>query len=180
MWQGGRPNKQMIKARKMQMPSLNNLKDQYFIIYCRSPSIKQWCPMNIVSGSEALKSLKGATDNQIAKTIGADKFAEGQIVKAVGMNLYKQRDEITEQAKKMHKGLRYTENLQFGYKEIMNNTIFNDNPGQFLDMTGIVLIPPEEELRNLLDAAGETLGEAGEQISKVGDNVKGFFGGAGR
>ena len=34
---------------------------------------------------KALKTLKGATDNQIAKTLGADKFAEGQIVKAVGM-----------------------------------------------------------------------------------------------
>ena len=75
--------------------------------------------------------MKGATDNQIAKTLGADKFAEGQIVKAVGMplgkaralrsvtprNLYKQRDEITEQAKKMHKGLKFTEEVQFGYKE---------------------------------------------------------------
>lgn len=31
--------------------------------------------------------MKGATDNQVAKTLGADKFAEGQIVKAVGMTL---------------------------------------------------------------------------------------------
>ena len=35
--------------------------------------------------SKALKTLKGATDNVVAKTLGADKFAEGQIVKAVGM-----------------------------------------------------------------------------------------------
>ena len=34
---------------------------------------------------QALKTLKGATDNAVAKTLGADKFAEGQIVKAVGM-----------------------------------------------------------------------------------------------
>lgn len=176
MWTAGRPNKAMIKARGARMPSLNNLKDQYFIIYARSPIVKQWCPMNIVSGSEALKTLKGATDNQIAKTLGADKFAEGQIVKAVGMNLYKQRDEITDQAKQMHKGLRFSGDLQFGYKEIMNNTIFNENPGQFMDMSGITLIPPEEELRNLLDAAGETIGEATEKVSKVGDNIKGFFG----
>ena len=26
---------------------------RYFIIYARSPIVKQWCPMNIVSGSEA-------------------------------------------------------------------------------------------------------------------------------
>lgn len=26
---------------------------RYFIIYVRSPKVKQWCPMNIVSGSEA-------------------------------------------------------------------------------------------------------------------------------
>ena len=38
---------------------------------------------------EALKTLKGATDNQVAKTLGADKFADGQIVKAVGMTLGK-------------------------------------------------------------------------------------------
>eukprot|EP00913_Durusdinium_trenchii_P034942 g32685.t1 len=86
-WNCGRPNRALIKARRMKMPSINNLKDQYFIIYVRSPKVKQWCPMNIVSGSEALKTLKGATDNQVAKTLGADKFAEGQIVKAVGMTL---------------------------------------------------------------------------------------------
>eukprot|EP00438_Fugacium_kawagutii_P028946 Skav223611 [mRNA] locus=scaffold1522:53567:57452:- [translate_table: standard] len=80
MWTGGRPNKAMIKASRMRMPSLNNLKDQYFIIYARSPAVKQWCPMNIV-------------------------------------NLYKQRDEITEQARKMHKGLRFSGELQFGYKD---------------------------------------------------------------
>jgi len=32
-------------------------------------------------------------------------------------NLYKQRDEITDQAKKMHKGLKFAGELQFGYKE---------------------------------------------------------------
>lgn len=83
-------------------------------------------------------------------------------------------------------------------QEIKNNTVFNDNPsrelsfprgfcfhpcftGQFMDMSGITLIPPEaqgsrmkqrfngfaqEELRNLLDAAGETIGEATEQARK--------------
>jgi hypothetical protein len=32
-------------------------------------------------------------------------------------NLYKQRDEITDQAKQMHKGLRFSGDLQFGYKD---------------------------------------------------------------
>ena len=31
-------------------------------------------------------------------------------------NLYKQRDEITEQAKKMHRGLKFCDELEFGYK----------------------------------------------------------------
>eukprot|EP00439_Symbiodinium_sp_Y106_P081571 s1194_g20.t1 len=160
MWQAGRPNKAMIRSRKGKMPSLNNMKDQYFIVYARSPKIKEWKPLNIVSGSEAMKTLKSATDNRIAKTVGADKLAEGQVVKGIGMQLYKQKDEIFDQAKQMHPGLSYTQEIQFGFKEIKNNTQFNDNPGSFMDMRGIELIPPEEELRNLLDAAGEAVEEA--------------------
>jgi len=165
----------MIRSRKGKMPSLNNMKDQYFIVYARSPKIKEWKPLNIVSGSEAMKTLKSATDNRIAKTVGADKLAEGQVVKGIGMQLYKQKDEIFDQAKQMHPGLSYTQEIQFGFKEIKNNTQFNDNPGSFMDMRGIELIPPEEELRNLLDAAGEAVEEAQVQVGKVGDQVKGFF-----
>ncbi|CAE7517668.1 HHL1 [Symbiodinium natans] len=174
-WQGGRPNKAMIRSRKGKMPSVNNMKDTYFIVYCRSPKIKEWKPLNIVSGSEAMKTLKSATDNKIAKTVGVDKLAEGQVVKGIGMQLYKQKDEILDQARQMHPSIKYTENVQFGFKEIKNNTVFNDNPGQFMDMRNIELIPPEEELRNLLDDAGEAVEEVQSQVSKVGDQVKGFF-----
>eukprot|EP00440_Ansanella_granifera_P003120 gb/GFBE01003401.1/.p1 GENE.gb/GFBE01003401.1/~~gb/GFBE01003401.1/.p1 ORF type:complete len:256 (+),score=79.64 gb/GFBE01003401.1/:1-768(+) len=175
-WQAGQPNHQEIAARKMSFPSLSNVKDQYFIIYSRSPKIKQWYPINIISGSEAAKAMKSATDNDIAKTLGADKLADYQIVKAIGMQLYKQKDEVKKNAVGMHAPLKYTSELQYGYKEITDNEKFNENPGPFMSLKNINLIPPEEELKNILDSAGEAVGTAGESVSKVSDNIKGFFG----
>eukprot|EP00930_Biecheleria_cincta_P048843 TRINITY_DN340_c0_g1_i1.p1 TRINITY_DN340_c0_g1~~TRINITY_DN340_c0_g1_i1.p1 ORF type:complete len:268 (-),score=47.79 TRINITY_DN340_c0_g1_i1:81-839(-) len=175
-WSGGRPNMAEINREKMQSPSLNNVKDQYFILYARSPKIKHWYAINIVSGSEAAKNLKGATNNDLAKAVGVDKLAQGQVVKALGMSMYKQNDEVMKNAREMHPPLNYASKLQYGYKEILNNTEFNKNPVPFLQLTNISLIPPEEELRNILDDAGDKLSEAGTNLAKVGDNVKGFLG----
>jgi len=175
-WMGGKPNNQEMEQRKATFPSLNNLKDQYFIIFARSPKIRRWYPINIISGNEASKTMKKMTDNDIAKAVGANRLAEGQVVKAIGMNLYKQKDEVKKSAQGMHKPLQYSAELEFGWKEISNNTKFNENPGPFMNLQNVSAIPPEEELKNIIDTAGEAIGTAGESVTKVGDNIKGFFG----
>lgn len=177
-WEGGSPNHREIAMRRQKTPSLSNMKDQYFILWARSPRVKQWYPINIVSGSEAAKNLNSAKDNNIAKAVGADKLLEGQLVKAIGMNLYNQKDEVKKQAIQMHPQLKHAAEIQYGYKEIWNNTNFNDDPGPFLLLKNISLIPPEEELRNLLDDAGDVITNASSAISQAGDNIKGFFSGA--
>jgi len=178
-WTGGRPNLGEIARRKMQFPSLNNLKDQYFILWVRSQKVKQWYPLNIISGSEAAKNLKNVGQNEVAKAVGINRLADYQVVRAIGMNLYKQEDEAKKQALNMHKQLQHAKELQWGYKEILNNTQFNDNPSKFLQMTNISMIPPEKELRNLLDDAGDAIGNAGTSITEASDNIKGFFSGIG-
>lgn len=171
----------IMQACKQQpkFPALQNMKDQYFILWVRSKRIKSWFPLNIISGTEAAKTLKSVKENAVAKAIGGDKLADFQIVKALGMSVYKQADEVKKQALQMHPKLNYARELQYGFKEIMNNTEFNDNPQPFMKIANISVIPPEEELRNILDDAGDYAREAGDKLSTVGDNVKGFFSGFG-
>eukprot|EP00929_Paragymnodinium_shiwhaense_P068979 TRINITY_DN347_c0_g2_i1.p1 TRINITY_DN347_c0_g2~~TRINITY_DN347_c0_g2_i1.p1 ORF type:complete len:274 (+),score=69.58 TRINITY_DN347_c0_g2_i1:100-822(+) len=174
-WSNGRPNTNEIQRRRVQNPQLNNMRDMYYILFARSKKVKQWKPINIISGSEAAKTFKNIGENQVVKALGGDKFAKGQIVKAIGMNLYQKKEEVNEQATKMHATLKYATELEYGYKEILNNTKFNDKPFSFLDNVNVSVVPPEAELRSLLDDAGDAVGNAGSSISKVGDNIKGFF-----
>lgn len=176
LWQGGSPNVGEIARRKMQMPSVNNMKDTYYIIWARSTVVRYWHPINIISGAEAMKNLKGAKENDVAKAVGVDKIADWQIVRSIGMQLYEQKDEVKKNAVKMHPNLKFAKELSFGFKEITNNTKFNDNPGKFMTFRNIQKIPPEKELRNLLDDAGDAAKDVGGNIAKVGDNIKGFFG----
>merc|ERR1712039_1049136 len=161
---------------KQQMPTVSNMKDVYYILWVRSPRVKQWYAINIVSGTEASKSLKEFTDNDVAKAVGANKLADYQIVRALGMNIYGQKEEVTKQAIQMHPGLKYAKELQFGYKEIVNNTAFNNKPVDIMNSNNISLIPPEEELKNILDQAGDAFNSTSTAVTKVGDNIKGFLG----
>jgi len=176
-YQNGIPNLKVMMSRKVQMPSLNNMKDQYFILFVRSQKVRNWYPMNIISGADAIKTLKGIKDNNFVKALGGDRLAENQILRAIGMNIYGQKDKVVQEARKMHTNLQFSSELDFGFKEITNNTRFNDNPREFMMLNNITAVPPEAELRNLLDDAGDALKDAGESVSKVGDNIKGFLSG---
>merc|ERR1711879_473043 len=148
---------------------------QYFILWVRSQKIKRWYPINIISGAEAAKSLKNVAKNDIAKALGADKLAEAQIVRAIGMNMYSQKDEVMEAAIGMHPALKFAKDIQFGYKEILNNTDFNEQPFSYMNNIDIKLVPPEEELRNILDEAGDAAAGVQKSFSETTENVKGFF-----
>eukprot|EP00933_Yihiella_yeosuensis_P072027 TRINITY_DN80313_c0_g1_i1.p1 TRINITY_DN80313_c0_g1~~TRINITY_DN80313_c0_g1_i1.p1 ORF type:complete len:271 (+),score=69.78 TRINITY_DN80313_c0_g1_i1:40-813(+) len=175
LWSGGMPNQAEIARRKQSFPSLSNMKDTYYILWCRSAKVKQWHPFNIVSGAEAAKALKGVAENDVAKAVGADKLANYQTVKALGMSIYKNMDDVKKSVFGMHPSLKLASTLQFGYKEIKNNTIFNENPGDDLNFKRVKLIPSEEELRNVLDEAGDAVAKAGDAASQVSEKVKGFF-----
>ncbi|CAK0865226.1 unnamed protein product [Prorocentrum cordatum] len=174
--QAGVPNFRAIQARKVKLPSVSNMKDQYYIIWVRSAKVKQWKPINIISGAEMLKNMKKMGENDVAKAIGVGGIADYQLVRSIGLQLYQQKDEVRKNAISMHKMLKYAKELQFGFKEIANNTEFNAQPFKFMSPKNVSLIPPEEELRNILDDAGDAVKDASTEISKVGDNIKGFFG----
>merc|ERR1712100_457030 len=100
----------------------------YYILFVRSKKVKQWKPINIISGSEAAKTFKNIGENQVVKALGGDKLAKFNIVKAIGMNLYQKKEEVNEQALKMHPALKYANVLEYGYKEILDNAQFNEDP----------------------------------------------------
>lgn len=170
----GKREEYMMARQKR--PRVENLKDQYFIIFIRSQKVKQWYPINIISGSDAAKALKGLKENQVTNALGGGRMADYQILRAVGMSVYQQKDEVMKQSVTMHPPLKHAKEVTFGFKEISDNEQFNDDPRPSLQLTNITVIPPESELRNLLDDAGEALARTGETVSQIGDNVKGFFG----
>merc|ERR1719265_1799996 len=137
-------------ARKVQMPSLNNMKDQYFVLFVRSIKVRSWYPLNIISGADAIKTLKGLKDNAFAKALGGDRLADYQMKRAIGMNIYGNEDNVKKEALKMHTNLKYASALEYGFKEITNNTEFNENCRPWMLPNNVTNVPPEEELRNLL------------------------------
>lgn len=168
--------RQEYEMSRQKRPRVDNLKDQYFIIFIRSQKVKQWYPINIISGSDAAKALKGLKENQVTNALGGGRLADYQILRAVGMSVYQQKDEVMKQSVTMHPQLKHAKEVSFGFKEISDNEQFNEDPRPSLQLTNITIIPPESELRNLLDDAGEALQKTGEKVSQIGDNVKGFFG----
>jgi len=178
---GQNPNFAAIQARKMKKPSVTNMKDQYYIIWVRSKKVKQWKAINIISGAEMMKNMKKMGENEMAKAVGVGQLANWQLVRSIGLQLYQQKDEVNKNAVEMHPMLKSANgSLEYGYKEILDNVDFNKSPYDYLKNVNISLIPPEDELRNILDDAGDAVKDAGTSISKVGDSVKGFFGGLSR
>mmetsp|Transcript_31019 Transcript_31019/g.70961 ORF Transcript_31019/g.70961 Transcript_31019/m.70961 type:complete len:249 (+) Transcript_31019:65-811(+) len=179
-WTQGTPNPILImQEKRMQqgMPTLSNAKDQYYIMYARSAKVRQWFAFNIISAADIIKNLKDfAKNNDFVNALGGGKFAEDQAVKAIGMQLYKEQDSILESVRNMHSALNSAKEVEWGYKEIMDNEEFNENPMDFLNLVNVTKIPPEQELRNVLDDAGDALSGAGQAISTVPDKVKGLFG----
>jgi len=172
-------NNETIASFKAKMPSVQNLKDQYFILFVRSVKVNMWYPINIVSGTEAAKGLQGVKENAVAKAVGIDRLLDNQVIRTLGSSIYKQKDEVIKQARSFHKALKGTDDYMWGYKEIMNNTKFNEKPTELYEMNGILIIPPEEELRNILDTVADASKTTSEAVAKVGDGIKGFLGGLG-
>lgn len=166
---------------RMKPPSVPNLKDRYFILWVRSTVTRQWKPFNLVSDTQLGKTLETVQKNEVAKAIGVSKLAGDQMVKQIGMSIYKDLPGVKKTVLEMHPTLATTKELQFGYKEIPDNEKFNKEPFKILgSLNNVTIIPPEKELRNLLDDAGEAISSSTGAISKASDNVKSFFSGLGR
>lgn len=178
MFINGRENpyeQQRQEMLKNPKPEINNMKDQHYILFVRSMKVKEWLPLNIISGSELVKTMKGVKDNDIAKTIGADKIADGQIIKAIGMSIYNNADDAKKQAIKVHEKLKSAKVLQFGFREISNNAKFNEDPWPFAKPRNVTLIPPEAELKNVMDKAAESMTNMSKGLTTVGDSIKNLF-----
>jgi len=173
----GGPDLMQLNRDQAQLPTVPNLKGQYFVIQIRSKTTKVWYPLNVIDGKDAAQFLKNVEESDIAKAVGADKLAKSQEVKAIGGSLYSQKAEIFDQAKKMYSALKYTkdEDFQFGYKEVADNEKFNDDPMMDMSARGVSVIPPEEDLRDIRDDIGDAASAAQTGISKISDNVKDAF-----
>mmetsp|Transcript_51585 Transcript_51585/g.122741 ORF Transcript_51585/g.122741 Transcript_51585/m.122741 type:complete len:249 (+) Transcript_51585:54-800(+) len=177
-WNMGYPNPALTANRGGGgLPEIP-LKDQYYIVYVRSKKIKQWLPFNLVNTADIVKGLKEfAANNEFVKALGGERFAEGQATRALGMQVYKEKDDLLKRVREMHAGkIRAAgDEVEWGYKEISDNAKFNEDPTDFFLLQNITTIPPEKELRNVLDDVGDAAAGAGSALSDVSDKVKGMF-----
>lgn len=164
--------KAFYRQKPMKVP---NVKEKYYILWTRSSKIKRWYPFNLISGDQLLKMAKGAEDNEIAQKVGLASLAQGQIIKRIGMQIYEKMDDTKKEVLKMHPVLTSAEGLQFGFREIDDNEAFNENAHTFFLTSNITLIPPESELRNIIDDAGTAITKTKDVLSEAGENLKGFF-----
>jgi len=176
----GVPQPRLVQFRKQKRAEVDNLDEDYYIIFARSKIIRKWHPINIISGQEAAKNIKKATDNVVAKTVGFDEFANSKLIDELAKSIYKNKDEVWEQATKFHPTLKYCTNYEFGYKLIEDNEKFNEDPGSALNGMNITAFKSEAELRSVVDDASDTLKSTQESVTKVSDNIKGFLGNFGR
>jgi len=170
----------IAQFRKQKRIQVDNLDEDYYIIYLRSKAVRKWFPINIISGQDAAKNVKKATDNVVAKTVGLDEFANQKLIDELAKQLYKSKDEVWEQAQSMHTVLKHCTSYEFGYKMIQDNDKFNEDPSGAFDSKNITAFKSEEELRSVVDDASDTLKNTQESVAKVSDNIKGFLGNFGR
>eukprot|EP00441_Pelagodinium_beii_P017283 CAMPEP_0197661860 /NCGR_PEP_ID=MMETSP1338-20131121/51713_1 /TAXON_ID=43686 ORGANISM="Pelagodinium beii, Strain RCC1491" /NCGR_SAMPLE_ID=MMETSP1338 /ASSEMBLY_ACC=CAM_ASM_000754 /LENGTH=237 /DNA_ID=CAMNT_0043239501 /DNA_START=111 /DNA_END=824 /DNA_ORIENTATION=+ len=176
----GVPNPQLKAARKMRPPQLENMDEEYWLIYIRSKKLKAWKPINVVSGAETAKQLKKTMDNDLARAVGADGFAEEQMVNGLAKQIYKGKDEMIKSASEMHTDLRWAKEFEFGYKKVLDNVKFNKDPYEEFKIVNVTAFKSEEEVRNVFDEASDAATKTQETVSNVGASLKGFLGNVGR
>lgn len=179
---GGTMSGAALQNWRMKPPSVPNTKDRYFLLWARSATVREWKPFNLVSGNQLGKTLESVKENSVAQAVGVSGLAAGQIVKQLGMNIYKNLADVRKQCLEMHPDLGLTKkDLEFGFKEIPDNEQFNKEPFQAMRFrNNITSIPPESELRNLLDDASDAISSTPGLVTQASDNVKNFFSGLGR
>eukprot|EP00271_Cylindrocystis_brebissonii_P018437 TRINITY_DN5213_c0_g1_i1.p1 TRINITY_DN5213_c0_g1~~TRINITY_DN5213_c0_g1_i1.p1 ORF type:complete len:325 (-),score=53.54 TRINITY_DN5213_c0_g1_i1:834-1712(-) len=108
-------------------------KTTYFTIFIRGNLLKQWFPLNIVSGGSGATNLMWLMSSDLGK-----KLYQGTLTRVMSQSCYKDADLIIKKAQEVYPELRSQGSFSFGYK-----VLDKKDPKAALTTVNVIQVPPE-------------------------------------
>ncbi|CAK9875717.1 unnamed protein product [Sphagnum jensenii] len=149
-----------IPGRKPQpMPSLPKVDDDgnpKFVLFIRTKNVPRWYPLSIVTGGTTAKVMVAAMGNEWGK-----KFYQGTLTRNIAGVIYKDERAVKQAALKQYPVLKAATGFEYGYK-IMDTK----NPKAALFGSDVIQVPPQEELKSVVDKVKDFFGNTVEGVKE--------------
>lgn len=140
----------MVPRQQMRAPQIDpNDDNPKFVIFIRNAQINLWYPLSIVDGGTAAKMIVNIMKYDLGK-----KIYEGVLTRNIAEAIYKDEKGLRRAAVKQYTDLSGVPAFQYGYK-----ILDPKNPKAGVSSSNVVLIPPKEELKTVLQKAKEFIDE---------------------
>lgn len=158
----GKKGMQQRQFQRPPPPALPKLEDDgnpKFVIFIRTSNVSLWYPLSVITGGTTAKIMVAAKDNFLGKYIYKD-----TITRNIAAVIYRDEKEIQKSAIRQYRVLRSATSFRYGYKLVENN-----NVRAALTSTDVIELPPQEELKTVLDKVKDFFGGAKESFGKLTD-----------
>lgn len=147
---GGMQSRQFQRQPPPPLPKVEEDGNPKFVIFIRTAKVYLWYPLSLITGGTTAKIMVSAKDNFLGKYIYKDTIARN-----LAAVIYKDEKEIQKTALKQFRVLRSATAFRYGYKLVENG-----NVRAALSPTDVIELPPQEELKTVVDKVREFFGEA--------------------
>ncbi|KAM0939896.1 hypothetical protein DsansV1_C19g0158211 [Dioscorea sansibarensis] len=132
------------------LPKIEDDGNPKFVIFIRSSNVYLWYPLTLVTGGTTAKIMVAAKDNFLGKHLYKDTIARN-----LAAVIYKDEKEIQKTAFKQYRVLRTAPSFRYGYKLVEKG-----NVRAALSTSDVIELPPQEELKTVIDKVKDFFGEA--------------------
>ncbi|KAJ0976963.1 hypothetical protein J5N97_012437 [Dioscorea zingiberensis] len=138
------------------LPKIEDDGNPKFVIFIRSSNVYLWYPLSLITGGTTAKIMVAAKDNFLGKYIYKDTIARN-----LAAVIYKDEKEIQKTAFKQFRVLRSATSFRYGYKLVENG-----NVKAALSTSDVIELPPQEELKTVVDKVKDFFGEAASGVKE--------------
>lgn len=146
----GMQSRQFQRPPPPPLPKIEDDGNPKFVIFIRTANVYLWYPLSLITGGTTAKIMVAAKDNFLGKYIYKDTIARN-----LAAVIYRDEKAIQNTAFKQYRVLRSAKEFRYGYKLVENN-----NVRSALSPTDVIELPPQEELKTVLDKVKDFFGEA--------------------
>lgn len=146
----GMQSRQFQRPPPPPLPKIEDDGNPKFVIFIRTANVYLWYPLSVITGGTTAKIMVAAKDNFLGKYIYKDTIARN-----LAAVIYRDEKEIQKSALKQYRVLRSAKEFRYGYKLVENN-----NVRSALSPTDVIELPPQEELKTVVDKVKNFFGDA--------------------
>ncbi|XP_078440832.1 multidrug resistance protein [Wolffia australiana] len=139
------------------LPKIEDDGNPRFVIFIRTDKVYLWYPLSVVTGGTTAKIMVAAKDSFIGKYIYKDTIARN-----LAAVIYRDEKSLQKTAFKQFRVLRSATSFRYGYKLVENN-----NLRAALATSDVIELPPEEELKTVVDKVKDFFGDAGKNAKEA-------------